>query len=136
MYLLDTNIFLEILLQQEKAEQAKKLITSISPDHLWITDFSTFSIGIMLFNHNRHEDFEKFLQEIFNELGIQTLRLSRKSLNQVKLAAKEFKLDFDDAYQYVTAKTFDLTLVTFDKDFKRTDLSHHTPAEILKEHNL
>ena len=26
MYLLDTNIFLEILLQQEKAEEAKKLI--------------------------------------------------------------------------------------------------------------
>ena len=30
---------------------------------------------------------------------------------------KKYKLDFDDAYQFSVAQKYDLTIVTFDKDF-------------------
>jgi len=48
MFLIDTNIFLEILLEQEKKEDCKKFLN----DHignLHITDFSLHSIGVILF---------------------------------------------------------------------------------------
>lgn len=41
-----------------------------------------------------------------------------------------FHLDFDDAYQYVVAEKFNLTLVSFDTDFDRTDRKRMVPAEI------
>ncbi|MBN2466385.1 PIN domain-containing protein [candidate division WOR-3 bacterium] len=49
---------------------------------------------------------------------------------------KRFKLDIDDAYQYVAAKRHDLTLVSFDADFDRTDRGRKTPADILGEPHI
>jgi len=42
----------------------------------------------------------------------------------------EFKLDFDDAYQYIAAEKYDLTIVSFDSDFDRTTRGRKTPSEI------
>lgn len=48
-------------------------------------------------------------------------------------AVKRFHLDFDDAYQYVAAERYNLTIVSFDSDFDRTDKGHKTPAELVRE---
>lgn len=45
--------------------------------------------------------------------------------------AQRWHLDFDDAYQYATALKFDLTIVSFDTDFDRTDRGRKTPGDIL-----
>jgi predicted nucleic acid-binding protein len=34
-------------------------------------------------------------------------------------AKRNLNLDFDDAYQYSTAKYYELTVATMDKDFKK-----------------
>jgi len=52
MYLLDTNIFLEILLQREKSKAAKHLFITNPSTDLFITDFSLHSIGVFLFQRN------------------------------------------------------------------------------------
>jgi len=44
---------------------------------------------------------------------------------------KRSRLDFDDAYQYVTAEKFNLTIVSYDIDFDKTELGRKTPKEIL-----
>jgi len=64
MYLLDTNIFLEILLQRE---------------------------------------------------------------NSKKEVSNQFKLDFDDSYQYAVAQKFDLRIMSFDSDFDRTEKGRMIP---------
>ena len=48
MYLLDTNIFIELLLEQEKAEDVRKFLINHDPCELYITEFSFYSIGIIL----------------------------------------------------------------------------------------
>lgn len=52
-------------------------------------------------------------------------------LDQDKQVAQRFNLDFDDAYQYVAAEKYDLTLVSFDSDFDQTERGRRTPAEVL-----
>ena len=42
----------------------------------------------------------------------------------------KYKLDYDDAYQYVAAEHNGLTLLSFDSDFDRTDKGKTTPAEV------
>lgn len=61
MFLADTNIFLEILLEQDKKEECKRfLINNIG--NLSITDFSLHSIGVILFRYNKEDIFQKFVE--------------------------------------------------------------------------
>lgn len=48
-FLVDTNVFLEILLEQERAEEAKKFLSHPEKYGLFLSDYSLHSIGILLF---------------------------------------------------------------------------------------
>ena len=41
--------------------------------------------------------------------------------------SRRFGLGFDDAYQYVAAERCGLTIVSFDRDFDRTERGRKTP---------
>ena len=43
-----------------------------------------------------------------------------------------FNLDFDDAYQYVAAEIEKTVIVSFDKDFDKTDQGRLTPMQVIK----
>jgi predicted nucleic acid-binding protein len=116
MYLLDTNIFLEILLGQQKQEVCKKFIIK-NQGKCFISDFTLYSIGIALFRKNLFEEYEIFFNEVASTLFLRSLSLSRQT--QLAKTAKKLKFDYDDAYQYEVAKQFELIVVTMDNDFKR-----------------
>ena len=116
MFLVDTNIFLEILLTQEKQDACRKFLEE-NVGSLFISDFSLHSIGVILFRNNREEVFKKFLKDIIPNLEITTLpKTSYEDLAEIK---KKLGLDFDDAYQYQVARKRNLKIVTMDKDFKK-----------------
>jgi len=116
MFLVDTNIFLEILLTQEKQDACRKFLEE-NVGSLFISDFSLHSIGVILFRNNREEVFKKFLKDIIPNLEITTLpKMSYEDLAEIK---KKLGLDFDDAYQYQVARKRNLKIVTMDKDFKK-----------------
>ena len=129
--LLDTNIFLEIILSQEKAEDAKNLLLKSAQHEFFLTDYSLHSIGLLLFRRKQHEAFRAFLEDVLVNGGISLLSLLPDDMDSVISASQEFGLDFDDAYQYVVASRHDLVLVSFDADFQRTDKGYKTPSQIL-----
>ncbi len=48
MYLLDTNILLELLLDQERADEAERLMRSLPGHALYISEFTLYSLGMIL----------------------------------------------------------------------------------------
>ena len=130
-FLIDTNIVLELILEQQQALVAKELLSFHTTSRLFITDFSVHSIGILLFRHKLYNAFEEFLKDIIFSDYVRTIKLETYKLLTVKAVAKKYHLDFDDAYQYVAAETYDLIIVSFDSDFDRTDRGRQTPAEVL-----
>ena len=46
---------------------------------------------------------------------------------------QQFSLDFDDAYQYVAAEKYGLTIVSFDNDFDRTERGRETSDRLKSE---
>ena len=44
MYLVDTNVWLERLMDQTKANEVRQFLDNIPSEHLFITDFSFHSI--------------------------------------------------------------------------------------------
>ena len=129
--LLDTNIFLEIILSQERAEEAKELLLKSGQHEFFITDYSLHSIGLLLFRKKQHEAFRAFVEDVLLNGGIGLLSLYSDEMETVISASQKFSLDFDDAYQYAVASRYDLVLVSFDTDFQRTDTGHKMPSEIL-----
>lgn len=116
MYLIDTNIFLEILLKQKRKEKCKKFLNA-NLGQLHISDFSLHSIGVILFRKRKVTVFQKFIDDSMPNTKLLSLPADR--YKDVVKAQKEFGLDFDDAYQYGIAKSYGLKLVTMDDDFKQ-----------------
>jgi uncharacterized protein len=131
MYLLDTNIWLEVLLGQERAAEASKLLTSVPTNALHITDFALHSIGVILTRLKRLATLRDFLADVGGANPVQVVRLDLSEVRCLPAISHKFGLDFDDAYQYAAARASGLQLVSFDTDFDRTDLPRKTPAELL-----
>jgi predicted nucleic acid-binding protein len=65
VYLLDTNIFLELLLDQKESGSVRTLLSSKAPDELGISDLAFHSIGIILYQKNAAHLFSDFIQDLF-----------------------------------------------------------------------
>jgi predicted nucleic acid-binding protein len=63
--------------------------------------------------------------------GLHVVRLGSEDMQEVAQVAEAHTLDLDDAYQYVVARMYNLTLVSFDRDFDKTDLRRREPIDIL-----
>jgi len=130
-YLVDTNVWLERLLDQEKSAVASKFFDLITTDLLFVSDFSIHSIGVILSKLKKYDVFEKFINDLFINGQIELLSLDSADLLDVIYNIEKFNLDFDDSYQLTVAQKYDLTLVTFDKDFKKKGIKKKTPDNIV-----
>ncbi|HAA85224.1 MAG TPA: VapC toxin family PIN domain ribonuclease [Kosmotogaceae bacterium] len=125
--LIDTNIFLEILLEQDKSESCTAFFRDHDLSSCFVSDFTLHSIGVILFRYKRMHLFEEFLKDFLIDTGIGVLSLSIQSLSTIGTVCEKLNLDFDDAYQYACAKENNLKILSFDTHFDRTDLDRITP---------
>jgi predicted nucleic acid-binding protein len=63
MYLIDTNIWLELLLEQEKEEEVRRFFQSVDACLLSISDYSLYSIGIILTKLKKYDVFIDFISD-------------------------------------------------------------------------
>ena len=133
MYLIDTNIFLELLLDRERREECEKFLSKVENGEIigFITSFSLHSIAIILEKLKGLQAYRKFLEVILNFEGLIIYSTTPKDEIEICEIAKKFNLTFDDALHYYVARQFNLTLVSFDKDFDRTDIKRKEPKEII-----
>jgi len=132
MYLLDTNILVEVLLRQEHTGEVKELLKAAPSQEMFLTEFSPYSIGILLLREKRHDDFRAFVVDMLGRGAVQLIGLSADDMHAVARVSQRCELDFDDACQYVAAEQHDLTIVSFDCHFDRTERGRKTPAELLE----
>lgn len=115
-YLIDTNIFLEIILQQDKSNICKSFLED-NIENLHLSDFSLHSIGVILFKQNRAELFQKLVKDILPKVKL--LSLPKQNYHNLANLKRDFNLDFDDAYQFSLSNYYKLTIVTMYKDFNK-----------------
>jgi predicted nucleic acid-binding protein len=128
--LVDTNIFLEILLEQDRAEEAKDFLRKVDQHDFFISDFALHSVGLLLLRQRKPEVFRQFLSDMISNAGIIQLGLAPLEMEEVVTAAASFRLDFDDAYQYAIAERYELAIVSFDGDFDRTAQGRVQPGAV------
>jgi len=129
-YLVDTNVWLELLLGQEKADASSKFFDLTPTSQLFISDFAIHSIDVILSRLKKLEVFENFLVDLFVDGQIEQLSLEATDLLDVVQNIQKMKLDFDHSYQYSVALKYDLTIVTFDRNFSAKVILKKSPEDI------
>ncbi len=131
IYLLDTNIWLERLLDQERSEEVGQFLSRISTEYLLMSDFSLHSIGVILNRLGQPNVLPQFVEDIFIQGGVTLVSVPPESMRRLVEVMDQYNLDFDDAYQYMAAELNSAVIVSFDTDFDRTDLERQEPVDII-----
>lgn len=129
VYLLDTNIFLEVLLNREYSQVIRDVLNRETDTSFYMTDFSLYSIGIFLVRRKQSEQYTWLLEDLENR-DIRIMSLTPDELMRVPSVCTKFDMDFDDAYQYVAADANNLKLVSLDHDFDRIPAGRIHPKDI------
>lgn len=120
MYLFDTNIFLELLLDQPQALPCQRALGLPDEDHQgWVTSFSLHAIESLMGHGKLVSKLSIFLSALAYHPFLHVYSTTLEEEQVVTHLIKEIRLDFDDTLQYFVAKKKKLTLITLDKDFKR-----------------
>jgi hypothetical protein len=131
MYLVDTNIFLELLLEQNKAEEVREFFKKNKASTLYVTEFTIYSIGIALLRLKKPAIFRRWIDDIIKS-DINVVGLEINELKSLINISSNFRLDFDDACQYAIAEKYNLKIISFDSDFDRTTRKRKNLSEVLR----
>lgn len=131
MYLVDTNVTLELLLEQERSNDVRTFLRILDSSQLYITEFSVYSIGIALIRMAKHELFKRWIEDLINT-DVRVVKLELSDYDLLITRARQFNLDFDDAYQYAVAEKYNLQIISFDTDFDRTERGRKTPDAVVQ----
>ena len=107
-YLVDTNVWLERLLDQEKSDIASEFLNSTPTDSLFVSDFSIHSIGVILSRLKKYEIFKKLINDLFVNGQIELLTLDSIDLldvidNQIRLRVVFFRPNMKPQLYYIPA---------------------------------
>lgn len=131
MLLIDTNIFLELLLGQERADECEKFLERISEGELEAvaTKFSVHAIEAIL---NDSKLILAFLRNLRNSIGLDIYETSMDDEIAASMLMKELKLDFDGSLQYYVAKKLGVkAIISYDKHFDKTDIQRKEPSDFI-----
>jgi len=131
MYLIDTNIFLEILQEQEKCEECEILINKISKSDVLfhVSSFTLHSIEVIMTNSKKIEELRDFLYDIITSKIVRIETNTNDELKTLK-TMKRLNLDFDDAMQAYLCEGYNLKIISYDKHFDKTPIKRLEPSDL------
>jgi len=131
VFLLDTNIWLERLLGQRQADIVGELLNTLSTSEMCMTDFTLHSIGVICNRLQQRDVFVQFVEDLLIDSDVLVVTVPPKAMKRVVEVMNNFNLDFDDAYQYVAAEREKAIIISFDKDFDKTEQGRWTPIQAI-----
>ena len=76
--------------------------------------------------------FHFFIEDLFSYGNVSCIHSDSIDNFKVIQIIKTKKLDYDDAYQVMISRKYELQIVTFDKDFKNSGIKTFNPIEALE----
>jgi len=129
MYLIDANVVLEVLYKRDKWKECYVFLNKVKKGNVrtYILHFTLHGISAIL---GKPKLVSKFLSEILTWRGLAIVNLTVEEELIASELASRVGLDFDDGLQYYCAKKLGLIIVSFDKDFDKTDVKRVEPKEV------
>lgn len=83
MYLVDTNIWLERLLNQERSEEVGYFLDHTLSDRFFISDFALHSIGIVMSKLNQMGAFLSFVRDAFVDGSVSLIHVAPEDMQDI-----------------------------------------------------
>jgi predicted nucleic acid-binding protein len=134
MYLVDTNIFLEVMLSQARSRECEVFLKSVKEgvSKAFVTDFSIYSVMIIMSSLSKMDELRVFLSSLSAYKGLAIHRNGLKDLLRAIGIMREKRLDLDDAIQYSAAVSLGVkAIVSFDKHFDGLEVPRVEPAQLV-----
>jgi predicted nucleic acid-binding protein len=134
LILVDTNIFLEVLLGRKKADECAQLLNRMSSGEVEgvVTRFSVHAIEAML-GDKSEEKLTAFLRGLEQTHRLTVHDTSTEDEVAVSLLKGKIGRDFDDSLQFYVAKKLGAqSIVSFDGDFDGLDIPRREPKDIVE----
>ena len=124
--LIDANIFLEVLLEQEKSENCKAFLRKVLEGNISaiVSSFTIDSIILLMTRNNiKKEKIRLFLLSLSKYKGLRVYQVSIKDrINSLDLMSK-YNLDYEDALILQSTISLKFTkIISFDKHFDKVSL--------------
>ena len=135
MYLIDTNIFLEVMLSRGRKEYCKELLRRLRDgrEEGIVTDFTIHSIIVIMDKFEKLRELKEFLSSLSAYKGLYVFHTNLAVEVEAVERALEGKLDMDDAIQYSSAVAAGVKcIISYDKHFDGLDIPRKTPEEVLR----
>jgi len=120
MFLIDTNIFLEVMLGRPKRKACIEFLNAVKTgrEKAAVTDFTIYSIMIILDGRGKLQELDRFLRSFAAYKGLTLYATSLEDkLEAVELAISG-EFDVDDAVQYASAKSLGAkAIISLDRHF-------------------
>lgn len=131
MILLDTNIFLELLLGQKRAAECESLLALVSKGEIeaTVTHFAVHAVQAAL---TPGKSLETFLRNLEHSVGLYIYDTNLSEEMAAALISEKIDRDFDDGLQYYVAKKLGVdAIVSFDEHFDGLDIRRAEPHDLL-----
>ncbi len=134
MHLIDANIVLEVLYKRRRWRESYELLNAVKKGSLraYMLHFAIHGISAIL---GKPIIVAKFLLELLTWKGLIIADLTLEEEQAAAEVAEKIGLDFDDGLHYYFAKKKDIPIISFDRDFDKTDLQRLEPHEVFKRVN-
>ena len=131
----DSNVFLELELDQEHADECEVFLNKVRKGVLRAitTDFHTDSILIIMENYGKSpSDLETFLSSLLGYKGLEVYLLSIIDRISATRWMDKLNLDLDDAIAYYVMKRLNIDkIVSYDKLFDSVkDITRLEPSQL------
>lgn len=132
MLLIDTNIFLEVMLAQTRRKACMDFLNAVRAGRqkATVTDFTVYSIMIILDCRGKLRELDRFLRSLSAYRGLMVYATSLEDkVEAVELAANGV-FDVDDVVQYASARKLHVkAVVSLDKDFDDREIPRMDPGK-------
>lgn len=128
---IDTSIFLELILDQERSKESKSLLDAIADGEIEAV-VSHFALRAIESTIRSAEKLSEFLKDVENSKGLKIYDTSLSDEQNISTLSEKIGLDFNDSVQFYVAKlTSSSSIVSFDKHFDGSGIPRREPSEIL-----
>jgi len=134
-YLVDANIFLELMLSQQKADVCEKVLRKFSVGVLegLLVDFAIDTIIIVMENYGKGvNEIRTFLSSLMGYKGLSIYFSSLIDRIMATNHMRDHRLDFDDALTLQAMKENGINkIISYDKDFEKVPFVKRVQPESL-----
>jgi predicted nucleic acid-binding protein len=129
MYLIDANIILEVLYKRSRWKECYESLNKVKAGKIkaYILHLTFHGISAIL---GKPEIVVKFLSEILSWRGLYVVDFFLEEEIIASEQAIKLNLDFDDGLQYYYANKAGIKIISFDKDFDKTNIQRIEPKDV------